>query len=160
MINRNSGFSLVEMLVVIFVFSILAILATQTLVLSLRGSRKSESIAEIRENVEFASGVMERRLRNAQSVNCVTNSRIDYIDENGVGDSFICDNVNDYIASGSARLTSPRTMIDCSGIVFQCSQVSGVTTSVDISLNAQDAQATGAEDASVSVTTKILLRTY
>ena len=61
------GYSLVEILVVIVLFSVLAVIATQTLFLSFRGSRKSGNVVLVRNNVDHATGVMERHLRNARA---------------------------------------------------------------------------------------------
>ena len=169
-----SGFSLMEMLVVVFVFSILGVVSTQILALSLRGSQKSESVGEVRANVEYAVSTMERLLRNAKSINVSTNSCsppnshiLYYTDENGVEGSFECltSGAEGYIASGSAllRITSNRVRILCSGYsVFSCPPPAGnAPQSVLIELRGVDANlGTGVEGASVTVRTQLQLRTY
>jgi len=161
-----SGFSLIEMLVVMSVFSILAIVATQTLTLSIRGSRKSDSISETRENVQYALNVMDRLLKNARRLSCTTynipTARVDYIDEYDKLVYFSCEGAPDsYIASNSAasRLTSPNVVISNCSQVFICHKGVGVPDSVDVSINATTKNS-GIDGASVPLSTKILLRNY
>lgn len=154
---KNKGISLLEILVVITVFSILAILATIAILSTLRGSRKSEALIRVRENVDYSLAVMERNIRNAESfVNCGSETKaISYLDENGRSSSFSCG--ADYIASGSARLTSEE--VEVFSCTFTCDD-STAPPSVEISVGARDASATGIEGAQVTANTKIFLRTY
>lgn len=160
---NSSAFTLIEILIVIAVFAILGVLATRAILLTLRGSRKSESVVRVRENVNYALAVIERQLRNAESINTstCTGGRVDYTDQNGVSGSFVCTNIGaaGYIASGSARLTSSDVAVTaCS---FGCTAASGnVLPSVSVNVTAQDATATGVESAQVSSSTQIFLRTY
>lgn len=157
------GISFIEILVVIAVFAILGVLATRAILLTLRGSRKSESVVKVRENVNYALAVIERQLRNAESIDTTTctGGRVDYKNQDGIGSSFVCTNIGagGYIASGSARLTSTDVAVTlCS---FSCSPASGdVLPSVTVNVTAQDAVATGVESAQVSSSTQIFLRTY
>ena len=57
------GMSLLEILIVVAVFSILGVIVTRSVLLTLRGSKKSESQVKVRENVSFSLGVIERQLR-------------------------------------------------------------------------------------------------
>lgn len=154
---NNKGISLLEILVVITVFSILAILATMAILLTLRGARKSEALIRVRSNVDYSLAVMERNIRNAESfINCGSETdAISYLDEDGSLSSFSCE--DDYIASGSARLTSEEVEI------FSCSFTCDDSTSppsVEMSIGARDANATGIEGAQMTTSTKIFLRTY
>jgi len=150
----KKGFTLVEILVVITVFAVLGVITTQTLLISLQGSRKSGSLTSVRENLNYALSVMERQLRNAESVVCTksTYTNITYNDENGKETSFSC--LGDYIASGSARLTSSETVI--TACEFTCNNPVGLPSWVGINLTAKEAKASG----TVSVSTQIQLRTY
>lgn len=161
-----SGFSLIEMLVVLFVFSILAIVVTQTLSLSLRGSQKSESLGNTRENVAYAINVMDRLLRNSRSLTCSTSTgaRLNYIDEHGNAAYFACvtSGTDTYIASNSStqRLTVNNMRITNCNAVFTCTQGLDVPDEADISIAATDANNPGAEGSGITVSTKILLRNY
>ncbi len=154
---NNKGISLLEILVVITVFSILAILATIAILLTLRGARKSEALIRVRSNVDYSLAVMERNIRNAESfIDCgLEENAIFYLDENGSLSSFSCE--TEYIASGSARLTSEEVeIVSCS---FICDD-STSPPSVEISIGARDASATGIEGVQITASTKIFLRTY
>ncbi|OGM28435.1 hypothetical protein A2962_04740 [Candidatus Woesebacteria bacterium RIFCSPLOWO2_01_FULL_39_61] len=162
-----SGYTLIELLVVLLVFTILAYVIVQSLALSLRGSRKSENLGQVKGNVEYAMNVMERHLRNARGIpvgGCTPN-QITYQDEWGTATNpyFSCvGGANGYIASGSARLTSTEIYIDCTaGNVFDCPPpTAGVPPSIIINLVGRDANSSGAEGADVTSTTKLLLRIY
>jgi prepilin-type N-terminal cleavage/methylation domain-containing protein len=162
-----AGFSLIEMLVVIFVFSILGVVSTQILALSLRSSQKSESIGEVRANLEYAVSTMERLLRNAKSVDCDTSTltKLEYEGEYGGNVYFelVSSGSDTYIASASSavRLTSNRVKIT-NAEIFSCNNdPPGVPPTVTIRLVGQDAALeAGAEGASVTVETRVQLRTY
>jgi len=166
-LQTRRGFSLIEMLVVVLTFSILAVLSTQALVHSLRGSRKSEAVTQVRENVDYSMGIMVRLLRAAGSITCsADNSRVDYIDERGTAARFSClpaGSTAGYIASGSAglRLTNSDVNVDCTGVVFVCATPTPpASPSVTISIAAEDADLAKVEGAKVTVTSKVILRNY
>jgi prepilin-type N-terminal cleavage/methylation domain-containing protein len=162
--KRIQGFSLLEILVVVTVFSILAILTTQAVLLTLRGSKKSESLTKVRGNIDYSLAVIERNIRNAESIEECPNpdpSTISYLDENGVSTSFSCasDAEGGYIASASGRLTSSE--VDVTSCSFVCEDVGGGTNpAVTISISAQDANLSAMEGGDITISTKIFLRTY
>ncbi len=168
--KRIQGFSLLEILVVITVFSILAILTTQAVLLTLRGSKKSESLTKVRGNIDYSLAIIERNIRNADSIDecpepdSSTTSETDiisYRDENGVLTSFSCASDADggYIASASGRLTSSE--VDVTSCSFVCEDVVGDTNpAVTISISARDAELSALEGGEITISTKIFLRTY
>jgi prepilin-type N-terminal cleavage/methylation domain-containing protein len=159
---KRNGFTLVELLVVVAVFSILALLATQSLALSLRGSRKSESIVNVREELSRTLSVMERQIRNASDIACTAPSLITYTDQYyNQNETFECVTTSSpygHIASSSARLTSPNILVDCSATTFSCAGTD--PESVVITLVAEDAQGAGVEGARVTIDTRVNLRVY
>lgn len=159
--KKSKGVSLIELLVVITIFSVLAILATRGVLLTLRGSRKSESISKVRENLGFSFAVMERHLRNADSVDCARPTRVDFQDKKGNSVYFSCEDLatDGYISSSSARLTSEEVRITACDFTCETGGA-GVPPSVSVSISGEEASITGVEGAQVTVTTKILLRTY
>ncbi len=163
--KSKSGVSLIEILVVITVFAVLGILATRAILLSLVGSRKGDAQIKVRENVDYAVSVMERQLRNAESVSpCLEIpepvSVINYNDSDNNPSSFTCNIIEGYIASGSARLTSDE--IEITSCTFTCTEGTASTPpKVAIDIKAQDAGTQGSkEGSSVTVATEINLRTY
>lgn len=162
-IKNKKGFSLVEILIVISVFGVIGILATRSVFLTLRGAKKSESLVRVRENINFSLAVIERQLRNAESITCPnpSSSILNYISLEGTVTSFSCLTASptSYVASGSARLTSDDIQItQCS---FTCTQSDlNNPPSVKITLTAEDTLTTGIEKGSVSSQTEIILRNY
>ncbi|QQG47265.1 MAG: prepilin-type N-terminal cleavage/methylation domain-containing protein [Candidatus Woesebacteria bacterium] len=161
----KKGFSLIEILVVIALFAVLSIIATQSLTLTIRGMKKTDNTTKVRESLDFAMGVISRNLRNADSLTTICpnsdTSRIDYMDQNGLTASFSCQNigVNGYVASSSARLTNDSIVI--SSCSFQCGAGSNnVPPYVVINLTGKNAGVTNAESGSYDVSTRVLLRTY
>ena len=124
---REKGMSLLEILVVISIFAILGILVTQSVVLTLQGSKKSESMVRARENLDYSLSIIERQVRGASSVSPCTGlavSTISYLDQNGQQGSFSCVNTgaaNSYIASGSANLRLTTDAVKVTSCSFVCS---------------------------------------
>jgi prepilin-type N-terminal cleavage/methylation domain-containing protein len=159
------GMSLIEILVVVTIFAVLGILITQSIVLTLQGSRKSESMVRARENLDYSLSIIEREIRGAGSVTPCTGSAvttINYLDQSGNPSSFSCVNTggdNSYIASGSARLTTDAVKV--SSCSFVCT-AGNMTTPPLITVNValKEASASGIQSANVTATTQIYLRNY
>jgi len=163
--SKMSGFSLIELLVVIFVFSALGVIVSRSLAISLRGSNKSESVSIVKENVEYTLSTMERVLRNAQSLSCASPVRIDFLDQNGSPGRFEClGGASGHIAQGSSqiRISSTEVNVNCLVNVFVCTPASaGAPPSVNITLSAvHQALGTQIEGSSTSVSTRVQLRSY
>jgi type II secretory pathway pseudopilin PulG len=161
----ENGISLLEILVVVAIFAILGIIVTRAVVLTLSGSKKSGSLVKVRENVSYSLDIIERQLRNADSIVACPNpdpSIINYIDQFGNAASFSCINTgmdNSYIASGSSSLTDSSVKLASCSLI--CAPgVSGTPDSISIAIVAQDASGTSAQTTQVSASTKINLRTY
>ncbi|MGA2910628.1 MAG: type II secretion system protein [Candidatus Microgenomates bacterium] len=165
--KNYSGFTLLEILVVVSIFAVLGILVTRSVILTLQGTQKTESLIRARENLDYSLNIIERGLRGASSIpGCATNldtSTIGYLDQDGQPASFSCINSNgeSYIASGSSniRLTTDSVRIlDCS---FLCTPSSAASPPyVSINLTVQDASASGIPGTEVTAQTQIYLRNY
>jgi len=157
--KNQKGISLLEILVVVSIFAVLGILVTRSVLLTLGGGKKSETVIKIRENLNYSVGVMERQLRNANSISDCTNANtsvISYLDQNDVASTFSC--LSGYVASGSAKLTNDNVKVtSCS---FTCVLGSTGPSSVKIDLEATDAQATGLDNTIISTSTQVFLRNY
>lgn len=158
------GMSLLEILVVVALFAVLGVMATRAILLTLRGTNRSDSSLRVRENLNYALSVVERQLRNAQDVAVCPNPDplvLNYTDHSGYSESFSCINVGSsgYIASGSARLTSTEVAITSCSIVCARDETS-LPPTITVTLEAEDAQASGLTKARSSSTAKILLRSY
>lgn len=75
---KEKGFTLIEILVVVGIFAIIAVIGSGSFFSLLRGSTKSRSASTVKQNGDYALGVMERMIRNAR-----------YLEENSGG--LICD---------------------------------------------------------------------
>ena len=164
--RKDKGVSLLEILVVITIFAALAIISTRSVFLTLRGTKKSETLRTVRENLDFSIAIMERQLRNAESIVCVPpapSTQVSYVDKNDITASFSCEDMgaasDGYVSSNSAKLTSSE--VDITVCVFVCDPgTASVPPSVTINLTAQAVGATGVEGAEVTLNTKVFLRTY
>jgi prepilin-type N-terminal cleavage/methylation domain-containing protein len=169
----NKGFSLIETLVVIGLFAIVAAVISQATAVSLTGSRKSDASTQVRENLSSAVGSIERQIRSARSVSCTSSERIDYIDQEGNGAYFACypsascnSATSTYIASASAtplvvsRITSTDTVciVACE---FSCTvPASGLPPTVEVTIVGQSKDVAGVENTSIELKTSVTLRAY
>lgn len=161
--NRcRKGFTLIETLVVIAIFTTIGILSTRAIILSVQGSKKGSSSVTVRENLNYSLSVIGRLLRNANKISSCTSSRITYLDERDVSTSFSCvtSGGDKYIASGSAnlRLTSTEVVITLCSITCN---LTSMPPSVTIDVTARDVDtASTKEGTQISISSNILLRTY
>lgn len=158
------GISFIEILITVAIFAVLGILIGRIVLVTLRGSNKSEAMIKVRENLDYAVAVMERQIRNAEMVSPCPNasvSRIDYRDAIGMASYFSCTIAgNDsYLASGSSRLTSNEVYITSCNFICSPAQ-DNKQTSVTIDLEARDSRSLSIETARTSASTQIFLRTY
>jgi len=155
--KNTKGFSLFEMLMVTLILGILGAVTTQIIFLALKSSTKSESTVFVRENLNYAMSIMERELRNASSISCTSESRIDYKNFLGLDSSFSCTETQ--IASNSAQMTGDN--ISITGCNFLCDQaVAGRPAAVTIHLSAKNTNKSGADASAADISTKIYLRNY
>ena len=151
------GFTIIELLVALVIFVVLAFFATQSLANILQSRTKAEVTRAVRQDADYTISVMERHLRGALSVTCVSPTQITYVDPDGKSASFSCTNVgtsNAFVASGSARLTTTEARV--TNCVFSCLS----TSVVNISLTLQQAKQTTdpRQTAIVSVSSQVALR--
>lgn len=161
----ESGISLIEILVVVTVFAVLGVMVSSSLVLTIQGTKKSESLIRVRENLNYSLAVVERNIRNANEILECPNSdpsKITYLDKNGVSASFSCVGVgqpDSFIASGSANLRITSNTIKITSCTFTCTQADlSNPPSVTVNVAVQDASVTGVQGSSVTAESKIYLR--
>lgn len=173
-VSKFRGFSLIEMLVVIAVFTIIIVIATQTLLFGLKNGRKSDSVGNVSESLNYAMDVMQRVLRSAQDVNCLgsTGSTLNFTSEYGISSSFTCltDGASGfhYIASSSASTTVNLTSVqkidvtNCTTVFTSiCSAaVPPVPPEVDITLTGKDVSTSGGEGSIITQKSRVFLRNY
>lgn len=166
--SKIKGFSLIELLVVIALFSIIGVIVAQSSITTFRGAKKTDSDAKLRENIDYAMSIMERHLRSAVSVTCVSSTQVDFIDQNNNLGRFLLNTAgtDTYIASYSAlpapatqRITSQELTI--SNLIFTCpvSASPNVAPVVDVGITALDRNAQGTDRSQITTSAKIILRT-
>jgi len=156
--NFEEGTSLFEVVVVVGIFAIIGVLVTSIVFLSVAGTKRSDSLISVRQNLNYAASIMERQLRSAQSVTpCgIGSSSVTYLDQDWVSSSFVC-NPGGWVASGSARLTSSDVQITaCS---FTCDTAANTPTVVRIDLAGKDPNIPAWTNPSlVTISTRVSLR--
>lgn len=98
-----SGFTLIELIVTVALFSIIASVGTEVLVLTLRNSSKSEITKEVRQNGDYMMQVIQNMIRNARDVEGLCNissTSVTLTNADGYQTVFRCENGK--IASNSA----------------------------------------------------------
>ncbi len=165
-IKNCEGMSLIEILVAVTIFALLGIMITGSIALSLQGSKKSEVQTKVGENLGYAMGVIERQIRNANSIpDCATNPdpyTLNYLDQHGEASSFSCVGIggaDPYIASGSGRLISNDVKVISCSFVCQIGATANMSY-VDVFLEMQSVSGTGVEKTTLSSSTQIFLRSY
>jgi len=94
----NKGYTLIEMLVVIVVFATISIVASETIILTLRGTFKATSITAVRQNVDYAMNAMESQIRGAKRITSTCDGtsqpNISFLDQNNSPVTFSCVGIN------------------------------------------------------------------
>lgn len=163
--KKNAGFTLIEILVVLVVFGFIGIVVSQTVITTIRGTKRSDSDSRVRANIDYVTSVMDRHIRNAVSIACPSAARVDFTDQRQNVGSFLLNGVgaDRHIASNSAttpnyRLTGNNTTVTAA--TFTCNPISGNTPpSVTINLTLEDRNESGSLKSRATTTRTIYLRT-
>lgn len=88
---KNRGFTLVEMMVSLAIFSVVAVIAIGALLKVIDANKKSQSMQSAVTNINFAMESMSRDLRTGTSIQCFSSSDLSNAINNG---RFVSDNVS------------------------------------------------------------------
>jgi len=121
-LKSSKGFSLIEILTVMAILSLIGVVASSMFFTILKGSTKTQITTEIKQNGNYALSVMERMIRNAESLDAYTADSLTITSSDGFSTTFFChDGDGDgfkEIASNSAKLISNKVQVNnCS--IFQ-----------------------------------------
>ena len=124
-IKNQSGFTLIEILVVSAILLTVGVMVVQLLFSSLKGGSKSAILSTVKENGDYALTVMERMIRNSREVLCSPTS-LTIKNPDGNQTTFLCDGVNptkiaSISASATYYLTSDSVTVPCP--LFDCTQL-------------------------------------
>ncbi len=170
-VYKESGFTLIEILVTIILFGILGTIATQSLFSLLRGASKSEAVKEVKQNGDYALSFMEIKIRNGtiDDVNCTgvtTSLTINNPNSSPAPtttfDCFTDGSVNRLRQDSSDYLTNTSvTLDDCSNtnISFICADTNGVkNVLIKFTLRRMGDSLGEAESAAQTFQTQVTLR--
>ena len=163
---RESGYTLIELMVAVTLFVILGTLVSGVILYSTRNATKSESMTKVRGRMDFAVQVMTRQLRAAKSITCslydAPISVVTYTPEVGPNSTFSVNSLGDgtyELASGSAKLIAGDVRIVNSSAVFTCTdETVNAPATVRIKFTAKTAPTvTGIQSDDISVDTLVKL---
>ena len=156
--RQKAGFSLMEILIVLGLFAVLTAVSTQAIFLSIQGTRKSEASVTVRENLDQALAVVERRLRGATDVVCsaAPTDAVTFTDQDGVDSDFSCE--VDHLAQATRRLTSSE--VGVTACLFVCSPGLVSPETVTVTVTAIDNSVQGIEQSQMTTAKTIVLRNY
>lgn len=148
------AFSLIEVLIVVAIFSIISVLVGRALVSSLTGSRRIDNSVSLRENLEYALSQFEREIRGASSITDCQVDSITYFDNENTQKIFSCPAIiPTYVSFDGERLTSDSIEItDCN---FSCTQ-----NTATLNLSGQTIGTKDSEDSIISISTTAQIRSY
>lgn len=162
-----TGFSLVEVLIIVSLLAIVLLIGSDLFFTTLKGASKAEIVKEIKQNGNFALGIMERMIRNSRALDCSgTPGQLSLTNPDQGETTFRLDSSN-RIASESALgpflLTSPETpaasfSIICSPSPPQTGRPTVVT--VQFRLTAPGGLTRTEETAQVDFQTQVSTRNY
>lgn len=118
----RQGFTLIEILVVIGILAIIVVVGSTSFFNLLRGSTKTKTASLVKENGDYALGVMTRMIRNAQKISvCNPNmTSIEILNPDGGLTEFSFD--GDTISSNSAAIISSQVEVKSESCFFDCQE--------------------------------------
>ena len=172
----KKGYTLIEIMIVTSIFAILALLVSGIILQSVRNTQKSESLSNVRSELDNVVLVMERHLRNSDNMVGIEGTLpiqgIQYTDPTGVEARFVC---IDDAGLGVMKVASQSTDPDWDDTTFDltsdkvnitnCEFVVDIGTydipdKVKVIIEAEAAGITGVESGEVKVETILNLRNY
>lgn len=146
--KKNTGFTLVEIVVCVALLSIVVTLITQVLFTTTHVNTKTKILTDIKQNGNFAIDIISRMVRSANSIQCnpgpppvalITNP-----DGNVTTITCISDGNVMRISSESAHQAylTPAT-VTCSSLAFSCQPAAGIQTTLTVSFTLQQAGVAG-----------------
>lgn len=165
-----NGFTLIEIMVVISIFAIIAVVGGNLFFSILKGATKSKTMESVKQNGNYALAAMERNIRNARKI---VNSDYNFLEidnpDGGTTTRFSCEDLdadnNFEIASNSSRLISSEVKVypDCAGVFNVIKGEAGASPDVVVisfELTQANASLRPEEQSTVNFKTTVTLRNY
>jgi len=156
---------MIEVLMIVFIMGIVFVVGSNLFLSILKGSNKAEVEKEVKQNGDYALGVMQRMIRNAQGIQSCTAQSIGIINSDQGITTFSCvleDSVTK-IASGSGRLTGKNVTLGatCPATIFSCNLTkSPPVVEIRFTLLQAGTSTRVEERAQANFQTTVSLRTY
>ncbi len=150
--KQKQGYSLIEMLIVVAIFALLALVVTQSMIATLGESRKSEAIVRVRENLFYTSSLFERQVRNANSITFCNNTNLAFLDETNSAVTIRCLD----LGTVNGRLTINGDQVSSQDVVG----TTGIPTNISLYLEAYGKNLESKDKSTANVKTTVNLRQY
>ncbi len=154
----SKAFTLLETILSIAVFALLAVTVSTILLRVLKGVQKSAAISSVRTEGAFVAEAMAKTIRYAVDVSSCPGSDPNSISfrarvEDPADTVYTCNNVDHYLAFNGARMTSTKVKVTRCTIICSGNQVT-----LGLTLEPAVGGTTGTEGAIYSFDTTILAR--
>lgn len=161
MVNKK-GFTLIEMLVVIGMLAIIVVVGSTSFFNLLKGSTKTRTVNLVKQNGDYAMGVMTRMIRNARKIDSDCDSGMDeitIINPDNYPTTFSC--LDNPISSNSASLISNQVKVANDNCSFNCQRTTifepDVVT-INFTLSQAQVNVRPEEEVSIVFKTTVVLR--
>lgn len=163
-----SGYTLLELLVVVVILGIIAVGSTSLFLASLRGGGKVQVMTEVKQNGQQAMNAMEQMIRNSLSVTStcdgLASDDIRLVARDSQALTFECLDVgvgeNGRVASNSARLTSSRVVVTSCSFTCSSNPARGPLVTIDFTLRQAGASEGASDRATANFSTSVGVRSY
>lgn len=170
-LSSRSGFTLVELLLAIAIFSVIGTVSLSILFMTLRAGKKSDLLIVLKQNGNAAMSQVVKNIRYAKSLDiptsCVTPVTVSQITLTSIADNgsteFACTSTApNTIASNGASLidTSVAVVTDCSFTCTQPTQNDPPTINFIFKLSSRNATGLVETQASIPFQTSVTMRNY
>jgi prepilin-type N-terminal cleavage/methylation domain-containing protein len=144
---KKSGFSLIELTVVIGLLSLLILAISSTMLMSIVSSNRIRTITKVKQSGNYALGQIQGMLRSAKSVtSCVPNTvdpsnpSVTFINPDGGETQFLLE--VDRISSNSGIYLTPEN-IEASSLNLTCEPTTTEPTLIKVSFDLMNKLTTG-----------------
>lgn len=133
--RKITGFTLIEMMVVVSILGLVVVITSGFLLVSLTAAGKAEVVKEVRQNGNYALSVMEGMILNSRGVGC-SGPEVNVTDADGNLTTFLCkDNKISSVSAATVDLTSSSVTVF--GCDFSCENNPGLPTKVHLEFTVQ-----------------------
>ena len=178
------GFTLIEIIMVVFIFGIIIAVGGNLFYSILKGASKVEISKDAKQSGDFALSVMERAIRNARAITgnmdgqtCTTGmTKIKIVNNDESMTEFYCyyDSVNqvtkiastsgtktNYLTGNNISISPPTANCSSSTLIFDCDgTITPPKVSIRFTLNQKGTTAKAEDQASVTFRTTVFPRIY